>query len=171
MQLSIVGCLEDLKEFIEEEVASSISLLKENTDNEYVHPYVGLITLPHKNFMPANFQVPHILIGVVSGNNDVSIEHEVTIRCQCATYGGNFQFEEDANLPDEKGYKDLLNLQERLMHALMQKAVVRNCVVDTKFGYGIYDEEMTYPYWYGYVQFAIQIPKMNRQFTEVDLDL
>lgn len=165
-RLSIVNCLEDLKKFIEEEIASGIMLLKENSEDEYVNPYVGLITLPHKNFMPVNFQVPHILIGLEVGNNDISNEHTINIRIQCAVYGGDIQFGEDANLPDETGYINLLNLEELIMHKLTQEAVIGNCVIDTKFNYGIYDEELTYPYWYGYVKFSINIPNMNRQFEE-----
>lgn len=163
---SIVLCLEALKEFIENNVASKVQLLKENSTDEYVNPYVGLVTLPHKNFMPVNFQVPHINIGLVTGKNDVSKEHTLNIRLQVATYGGNIQFQEDANLPDEKGYIDLLNLQERLMHELMQAAVIGNCVIDTDFDYGIYAEEITYPYCYGYIQFSMTIPNMNRQPLE-----
>lgn len=166
-KLSITGCLESLREFLEKEVAPEISLLKEKSEmKEYVNPYVGLVTLPHKNFMPVNFQVPHILIGLVSGSNDASNDNKVDIRIQCATYGGDIQFEEDANLPDETGYVDLLNLEELVMHKLIQKAVIGNCVVDTNFSFGIYDEEFTYPYWYGYIQFTLNIPTMNRQMLE-----
>lgn len=167
--LSIVHCLQALKDFIQENVANDVLLLKEHTTGEYVNPYVGLISLPHKNFMPVNFQVPHILIGLSSATNDVAKEHTLNIRIQVATYGGDIQFAEDANLPDETGYIDLLNLQERIMHELMQAAVIGNIAIDTDFDYGIYAEEITYPYWYGYVQFAITIPNMNRQMIDFNI--
>lgn len=165
--LSIVGCLQDLKKFVREEIANDILLQRENSDPpEYVHPYVGLVTSPHKNFMPVNFQVPYIHIGLAQGTMDVSKENAVTVRFQCAVYGGDYQFQQDANLPDETGYIDLLNLIERIMHKLTQAAVIGNCVIDTNFEYGVYNEQITYPYHYGYVQFSIQLPTINRQPTE-----
>lgn len=159
--------LQALKIFIEEKVASKITLLKERSvPEEYVNPFVGIITLPHKNFMPVNFQVPHILIGLEKGTNNMDKNHTINIRIQCATYGGEYQFEEDANIPDEKGYLDLLNLLERVMHELLQATVIGNCTIDTEFDYGIYDDEMTYPYWYGYIRFSIEIPIINRQIED-----
>lgn len=166
-RMSVVLCLKDLKDFIEQSVAKNVKLLKENSNpEEYVNPYVALATMPHKNFMPVNFQVPHILIGIADGHDNVSVENKINIRIQCAVYGGDIQFQYDANLPDEKGYIALLSLEEKIIHELTQKAVIGNCVIDTEFDYGIYNEEITYPYWYGYVQFAIQIPTVNRQMIE-----
>lgn len=173
-RLSAVYCLQDLKEYIEKEIASGIKLLKEkhNSDmpDEYVNPYVGLVTLPHKNFMPVNFQVPHILIGLVSGHNEPSKENTISVRLQCAVYGGDVQFKEDMNLPDETGYISLINLQERIIEKLTQAAVIGNCVIDQSFDWGIYDEDLTYPYWYGYIQFSIDIPTTNRQKPRDFLD-
>ena len=89
--MTAVESLQALKKFVEEEVASGILLRKEapsTEEPEFVNPYVALISLPHKNFMPVNFQVPHILIGLVTGKDDTE-EHPLSIRMQFATFGGH----------------------------------------------------------------------------------
>ena len=152
-----------LKKYLEEEVAPSILLQKEYSDPpEFVHPYVSIITLPHKNFVPANFQVPHILIGLVQGDDNTD-ENALQIRIACATYGGSVGFQEENNIPDEKGYIDLLTLLERIKLKLVEDTIINgNCVVEKPIQYGVYDEQITYPYWYGYLQLSVQIPVTQR---------
>lgn len=167
--MTAVESLKALQKFIEEEVASKILLQKESDtmeEPERVNPYVALITLPHKNFTPVNFQVPHILIGLANGT-DATDEHSLSIQMQFATYGGDIAFKETANIPDSSGYIDLLNLIELTKAKLVQAAVINDCgVVDRPIMYGIYHEEITYPYWYGYVTFDLQITKTLRQMKE-----
>lgn len=166
--MTAVANLEALKKFVEKNIASTIKLPKEGSTieaQEYVHPYVALITLPHKNFMPVNFQVPHILIGL-AGDNDSANEHILNVRMQFATYGGNILFKESANIPDSTGYLDLLNLIERTKQKLINAAVIGSGVVDKPMMSGIYDEQLTYPYWYGHLSFDLQIPITQRQMKE-----
>lgn len=168
--MTVVEALQALKKFIEQEVASKILLQKESdamSEPEYVHPYVELITLPHKNFTPVNFQVPYILIGLANGT-DGAEEHPLNIQIQFATYGGNIVFKETANIPDSSGYINLLNLIELTKQKLVQEAVINECgVVNKPIMYGIYSEEITYPYWYGYLTFDLQITKTLRQMEEI----
>lgn len=167
--MTAVESLKALQNFIEYEVASTLFLQKEgeyDESPEYVNPYVSLITLPHKNFRPVNFQVPHILIGLTSGT-DGADEHPLSVQIQFATYGGDFQFQENANIPDSSGYIDLLNMIETTKSKLNQAAVINGCgVVNKPFIYGVYTEEITYPYWYGYLTFELQIQKTLRQMTD-----
>lgn len=164
--MTVVECLEDLKTFLEKKVAPTILLRKEGltTEEEFVHPYVALLTLPHKNFMPVNFQVPHMIVGLSNGLD--ASEHSVNIRIQFATIGGNAVFKETANLPESDGYIDLLNLMERTKEKLVNAAVIGSCVIEKSFDYGIYDEQVTYPYCYGYLNFTMQIPITNRKMKE-----
>lgn len=157
--MTAVEALQGLKTFLEREVAQKIELQKEHSDPvEYVNPYVSIISLPHKNFMPVNFQVPYILVGFSDGNDDTE-DNSMQIRIACATYGGDVLFQEQNNLPDEKGYMDLLVLLERIKSKLVSKTLIEGkCMIDKPIQYGVYDEELTYPYWYGYLQFKIQIP-------------
>ena len=158
--MTVVDALNGLKKLMIEEVASEIKLQKEitePTDNvEYVNPHVALITLPHRNFIPVDFQAPNILIGFSMGN-EKDTEHMIMIRIVCTVYGGNVEFGAE-KLPDEKGYFDLLNLIEKIKSKLIKKSVIDEGVLDKDFLYGIYDEQLTYPYWYGYLQFPMQLP-------------
>lgn len=167
--MTAVEALKGLKDFVEKEVAQTILLRKEGLSTEkeeFVHPYVSVITLPHKNFMPVNFQVPHILIGITNANEDAD-SHSINIRMQFATFGGNLLFKETANIPDSGGYIDLLNLIERTKEKLVNAAVIPNSgLVDRPLNYGIYDEQLTYPYWYGHMTFDLQIPITSRQMQE-----
>lgn len=165
--MTAVEALQGLKDFLKKEVADNIELQKEHSDPvEYVHPYVSIISLPHKNFMPVNFQVPYILVGFTQGEDDTD-DNAMNIRIACATYGGDVLFQEQNNLPDEKGYVDLLNLLERIKAKLVSETLIEGkCMVEKPITYGIYDEELTYPYWYGYLQFKIQIPATQSVFEE-----
>lgn len=167
--MTAVECLQKLKTFVEREVAASILLRKEGLATEkpeYVNPYVALISLPHKNFMPVNFQVPYILIGLANGS-DAADEHSLNIRMQFATFGGSILFKETANIPDSSGYIDLLNLMERTKEKLVNAAVIEGGgVINKPVNYGIYDEQVTYPYWYGHMTFDLQIPVTERQMKE-----
>ena len=166
--MTVVESLNALKEFVENKVASSILLPKEGLATEkmeLVNPYVALIAMPHKNFTPVNFQVPHILIGFATGTDGAN-EHSVNIQMQFATFGGDIKFKETANIPDSSGYIDLLNLIERTKKELIQEAVIKGGVVSKPMMYGIYNEQITYPYWYGYLTFELQIQTTLRQMKE-----
>lgn len=167
--MTTVQSLHGLKSFLEREVASQIVLRKEGTtmeEPEYVHPYVATISLPHKNFMPVNFQVPYILVGLAT-DTDGANEHTISIRLQFATYGGNILFMESANLPDDSGYIDLLNLIERTKERIINAGVIDGIgAIERPLVSGIYDEQLTYPYWYGYMTFDLQIPVTQRQMKE-----
>jgi hypothetical protein len=156
--------LKELKKFIQTEVASKIKLQKEESDPpEYVHPYVEICYLPHKNFSPYDFQVPLILISLDDGE-DGAESHSISIRLTLATYGGGFY--EETKIPDAKGYIDLLNLIEITKQALITKSVINEKgIVERPVSYGMYDTELIYPYWYGYITFTASI-----QATEYLLD-
>lgn len=169
--ITAVYALKAMKKFIEKNVASEMWLAEEKANPvRYVHPYVSLITVPHKNFIPVNFQVPHILVGLVQGNESADEGH-LTIRIACATYTSDTKFEDDGNIPDDTGYIELLNLLERIKHKLIQEAVIEGTfgIDRDNMQYGIYDEELTYPYWYGYLTFNINIPTTQRQFKIEEL--
>ncbi|QNU67261.1 hypothetical protein EHE19_001575 [Ruminiclostridium herbifermentans] len=148
--------LKGLKEFLQTEVANKIQLQKEETNPiEYVNPYVEICYLPHKNFAPYDFQVPLLLITLDDGS-DGADKHELSIRLILATYGGGFY--EDTKIPDAKGYIDLINFIEFTRQALINKSVINELgTVQRPVNYGIYDTELIYPYWYGYITFTASI--------------
>lgn len=171
--MTAVEALKALEEFIKEEVAANTLLQKESLTTEkpeYVHPLVALIALPHKNFTPTSFQVPHILIGFTNGKDDTE-EHPLNIRIQFATFGGNMS-PDMANIPDSSGYIDLLNLIELTKRKLIKAAIINGAgVVQKPISYGVYDEELTYPYWYGYLSFDLQTQITNPSLNDLTIDL
>ena len=153
--MTISDTLEAIKKFIEDEIASKMEFQKEHSDPiEQVHPFVAKITLPHKNFMPVDFQVPFILVGMAQGEDNAD-ESLLSIRILCATYGGQVI----DGIPDESGYEDLLRMIETIKAKLIETAVINGAgTVNRPITYGIYDSEIVYPYWYGYLQFDLSCP-------------
>lgn len=153
--MTIIDTLKAIQKFLEDEVASDMEFQKEGNPEEYVNPYVGVMSLPHKNFMPVDFQVPYIIVGLANGIDDTD-EAKLTIRITCATYGGEIV----EGIPDTTGYIDLLNLIDRIKLKLIETAVINGAgTVHKPINYGVYNEQLTYPYWYGYLEFDIQIPE------------
>lgn len=169
--MTTLDALNALKKFITEKIASEMLLQKEGTHPpEYVHPYVELLTLPHKNFTPArDFQVPLIMISLDSAKDD-AFENELQIRITFGVYGGGFYKDDngaETNIPDGKGYIDLINLIERTKLALAAAGVIEGAGTITRpFSFGTYDTEIVYPYWYGYLSFGMSIPATEFVFRE-----
>lgn len=162
-------CLKALKDFVQKNVADEMMLLKENTENEYVHPHVCIMTLPHKNFIPVDFSVPFILIGLSDGT-DSGNENKLSIRIMCATYTSG-TYDNELKLPDDTGYIDLLNVIERIILRLTERQVINGMgSLEKPINYGVYSEQATYPYNYGYLTFGMQIPlneyPMYNNYTE-----
>jgi len=161
--------LKKLKNFLQIEVANKILLQKEETEPiEYVNPYVEICYLPHKNFAPYDFQVPLLLISLDDGEDGAN-EHTLSIRLTLATYGGGFYKDKDSydtKIPDAKGYIDLMNFIETTKQALISKSIILETGrIEKPVSYGMYDTELIYPYWYGYITFTASI-----QATEYLLD-
>ena len=154
--MTALQALKDIKKLIEDEVASKVKLQKEKSNPaEYVHPYVALLSMPHKNFIPSNCQVPYIMIGVETESDDGE-EHELNVLIQFATFGGGY-YDRELMIPDDKSTIDLLNVIELTKQALLTQTVIGSCSVDRPMTSGIYSEMLTYPYSYGYLAFKVQL--------------
>lgn len=164
--------LDALKDFLQREVAGTIWLQKEETEKrpEFVHPYVECMYLPHKNFSPYEFQVPMILASVdsiTSGPESQTLEARLTL----GTYGGGFYTVqgEKTKIPDAKGYRDLLDLAELCKQRLIGRSVIGGAgTIGLPVSAGVYDGELVYPYWYGFVQFTAEIPA--NEYTDKEED-
>ena len=129
---------------------------QEETDPAlYVTPYVVQCYLPHKNFTPVNFQVPGILIALDTAE-DTGQENTLDIHLICMTYGGGVY--EGTQIPDASGYKDLLNMMERIKTALVTQQAIGRSGLRKPIVSGMYDSELSWPYWYGYLRFSLDIP-------------
>ena len=164
--------LDALKEFLQREVAGKLFLQKEETRDqpEFVHPYVECMYLPHQNFAPCGFQVPMILASVdniTNGAEGQTLEARLTL----GTYGGGFYAlrGEQTRIPDAKGYRDLLNLAELCKQKLIGRRIIGGAgAIGLPVSAGVYDGELIYPYWYGFVQFTAEIPA--NEYTDEEED-
>lgn len=149
--------LDDLQKFLEQTVLDlDMKYQQEETDPPlYVTPYVAQCYLPHKNFSPVDFQAPGILIALDT-TEDTGRENVVDVRLVCMTYGGGNY--EETGIPDAKGYKDLLSMMERLKTALITRQAIGRGGLRKPVEMGMYDSDMAWPFWYGYLKFSLDIP-------------
>lgn len=161
--MTVVDALKGLKKYIEREIAPSIKLQEENEEAgevTFVNPYVEICHFPHKNFFPMKFRAPGILITIGEAPDDGD-ESTISVIIQCITYGGGFYKDESGNelkIPDAEGYLDLLNLMELIRQKLIERHVIEECaVIEKPITIGMYDTEIVWPYWYGYVKFDLSI--------------
>lgn len=149
--------LDDLQEFLERAVEElDLRCQKEETDPpEYVAPCVIQCYLPHKNFSPWDFQVPGIFIALDT-QEDTGTENVIDVRLVCMTYGGGVY--PGTKIPDASGYKDLLSLMERIKTALISQQAIGRGSLRKPVTMGMYDTELSWPYWYGYLRFSLDIP-------------
>lgn len=159
--MTILDSLEAIRVFLEENVAQNILLQKEETEDPtqektYVHPSVGVCYFPHKNFEPHKFRIPCILI-MLDEDTDRDTGDTTAVRLVFGTYGGGNYDCQDAGIPDNQGYIDLLNLMEQIKQALMSQTILGGqCSISKPYVIGIYDTKVTWPYWYGYSTFSAE---------------
>lgn len=149
--------LDDLQNFLQKAVQEmKMAYQKQETDPpEYVTPYVVQCYWPHKNFIPGDFQAPGILIALDS-TEDTGRENTVDVRLVCTTYGGGKY--QGTDIPDAYGYKDLLSMMERLKTALVTQDTIGRSGLRRPISMGMYDSELAWPFWYGYLRFSLDIP-------------
>ena len=153
--MTALDALKDIQSFLRETIREEgIQLFREESE-ELVAPYVELCYLPHHNFAPAAFQCPGVLVAM-DQLTDEADQSLVEVRLVCCTYGGGFY--PDSQIPDAQGYRDLITLMERLKIALAAQNTLGQCSLRRPITTGIYDGELCWPYWYGYLTFSVDIP-------------
>ena len=78
------------------------------------------------------------------------------VRLVCTTYGGGMY--RDTQIPDASGYKDLLSMMERLKTSLITQWALGRGNLRRPLEMGMYDSELSWPYWYGYLRLSLDIP-------------
>lgn len=162
--------LDVLKSRLEKEVASHIKLQKarekESEEIELVNPIVAIGYLPPSSYLPKGYTtIPAILVGIDEGedNND---EASINIRLTFAVYGPGTH-KEGKWAPDFEGYRDLLNLIERTKINLFSNPIIEGrTTVSKPIRWGMY-EEQPYPYWYGWMSFKANYPKIEAVLTNI----
>ena len=149
--------LDDLQAFLEKAVQEmGMKYQREEIDPpKYVTPYVAQCYWPHKNFIPGCFQTPGILIALDTAE-DTGQENTLDVRLVCTTYGGGMY--RDTQIPDASGYKDLLSMMERLKTSLITQWALGRGNLRRPLEMGMYDSELSWPYWYGYLRLSLDIP-------------
>ena len=155
--MTVQDALDDLQKFLEQTVLDlNMKYQQEETRPPlYVTPYVAQCYLPHKNFSPVDFQSPGILIALDTAE-DTGQENPLDVRLVCTTYGGGMY--QDTQIPDASGYKDLLSMMERLKTALITRQAIGRGGLRKPVEMGMYDSELSWPYWYGYLRLSLDIP-------------
>lgn len=154
--MTVLDTLKNLKAFIDETIKNqNLKFQKEDTEDELVFPYVEICYFPHKNFTPFGFSSPAVLISF-DGDSDGANENALDIRLICSTYGGGYY--QNTTIPDSKGYIDLINLMELLKIAIVNQWTFGGGTLEKPINIGMYDTELAWPYWYGYISFTVQIP-------------
>lgn len=178
------NALDALKEFTEKKIAPLLLLQKEpdapldirsrvETEIEYVHPYVEIGQVPHKNFQPLDFQCPMILwaFDETSDEGNYTEERSITLRAYVSTYGGGVYKTEDGKqtkIPDNKSYLDLLNVLETMYQQICGDMTAGGKLSLKKpITYGVYDGAF-YPYSYGYFQVQAEIAACEQIDTDGD---
>ena len=159
--MNTVEVLNSIKDFIQEKITEHNILMQQeetNLEEIYVNPYVEVCHMPHKNFMPLDFQVPYVLV-MLDEESDDGDDNDIAIRLVFAAYGGGMYIDAEGNqtnIPDAKGYVDLLNLMDRVKQDLVTTAIIKNKTALRKpYKKGMYDTENTWPYWYGFSTFSV----------------
>lgn len=149
--------LDDLQAFLEKAVQEmGMKYQREEIDPpKYVTPYVAQCYWPHKNFIPGGFQTPGILIALDTAE-DTGQENTLDVRLVCTTYGGGMY--RDTQIPDASGYKDLLSMMERLKTSIITQWALGRGSLRRPLEMGMYDSELSWPYWYGYLRLSLDIP-------------
>lgn len=159
--MSTVSILETLQSFLQERVAPAIKLQKDDGNNvnnyELVHPAVHIGWIPPKGYLPAEMEsaIPCLIVGMDEASDDAQNE-EINIRISAAVYSPGQHNPDGTYAPDFRGYNDLLNLIDRTKAELIKNQIINNSIViQFPVKWGMYQEQ-PYPYWYGWITFAVR---------------
>lgn len=169
--------LESIKEFLQKNVASKFKLEKPPEDGDIdksydlVNPAVYIGWIPPKNFLTDyGHNVPALLI-MEDGGDDTGDVANLDIRIGIATYDPGFTSKSNEKLntlPNFKGYKDLLNIIQRIRIELSQISVLENATsIQKPISWGMYEEQQ-YPYWHGWVSFKASTMPLNYQGAGIE---
>lgn len=178
--------LNALKAFTEAKIAPKLLLMKEpetsadimdmrEQGTEYVHPYVEIGDIPHKNFQPLDFQCPMILwtFDETEDSGSYSEGRTISIRAYVSTYGGDVYKTQDGQatkLPDNKAFVDLMNTLEFMYQQISGDLTIGGKLqIHKPITYGKYDGAF-YPYAYGYLQAQAELPTFEANNFDSDFD-
>ncbi len=148
--------LDGLKALLDEKL-KDFKLEKANDEDKYelVNPAIYICWVPPKNCLHEyGYDIPGIVICSDSGEEDDEVG--LNIRLNIQTYDPGLTLE-DREIPNAKGYTDILNLITKIRMILNENPAEIGIIVEKPIKWGFYDEQI-YPYWAGYMTFKV---KMN----------
>ena len=169
--MSTMEILEAVQEFLQTKVAPTIKLQKPNDSNvlEYslVNPTVHIGWIPPKGYLPTGMEsaMPCLIVGLDDGTKD-NQANSFNIRISAAVYSPGLHKPNGAGevtyTPDFEGYRDLLNLIDRVVSKLGEKPVISGKgTARDPIKWGVYQQEQPYPYWYGWITLTIEKPPLQ----------
>ncbi|WP_147564687.1 hypothetical protein [Clostridium tyrobutyricum] len=169
--------LDAIRNFLKEKIAPEFKLKKPQANNinnnnyELVSPAVYIGWVPPKNYLNEyGYDIPSLLV-MEDGGRDNGEDASIDIRIGIATYdpGTSFPGVEKLNtVPDFKGYKDLLNIIQKIRMKLVQSAVISGITtVERSVKWGMYEEQQ-YPYWHGWISFKANTVPLNYENSEIE---
>lgn len=157
-----MNVLNALKAFIETEVAAGILL--EHPQRGMVSPAVFTGYVPPKNYLPAGYDIPGILICIDKGSED-NDSASIGIRMVLAVYSEGTATAEGTT-PDMKGYEDLLNLNDRIIERLTRFAIIPGAgTVEKPIVWELFEEQKE-PYWASWLSFGLSAVVRDMVNTE-----
>lgn len=158
-----------IKEFLQEKISPEFKLKKPSEDNiindnyELVNPAVYIGWVPPKNYLNEyGYDVPSLLV-MEDGGEDSGQDADIDIRIGIATYDPG-----SSTIPDFKGYKDLLNIIQRIRIEIVKSAVIAGITtVEKPIKWGMYEEQQ-YPYWHGWISFKVRTVPLNYENSEIE---
>lgn len=168
--------LEGIKNFLAENVANKFKLERppENgafdKNYELVNPAVYIGWIPPKNYLNKyGYDVPAFLV-MEDGGEDEGNEASIDIRIGIATYDPGLTTKEETilnTIPNTNGYKDLLNIIQRIRIELSKVVTIENITsIQKPIRWGMYEEQQ-YPYWHGWISFKASTVPLNYQNSEI----
>lgn len=124
---------------------------------ELVNPAVYIGWIPPKGFENRyGFSIPCLVVMTDSGSDD-NESAEIKARIKIITYDSGLVKDDNELIPGLTGYKDLLNVIDRIRITLSENLIINNKVSHKKpIEWGI-DEEQHYPIWSGEISFPVSI--------------
>lgn len=163
--------LKVLQEFIKTNTSDmKLEKKRKKDESELVPPAVFIAWMPPKNHLSDGYDIPGVLVGMDDGEDDGE-EATVNIRITFIVYDPGEPVN-NVYTPDMKGYTDLLHLMTKVRLAISQERFIKGIEVyiskENPIKWGMYTEENTWPYFFGWMSFTCRISSQDMQSSSIN---
>ena len=167
-----IEVLNSLAKFLKEEIASEFLLKKMPKNNrtydkyQLVNPAVYVGWIPPKGFKnDYGFTIPCLVVMTDNGQDDYN-SASITARIKIVTYDAGLVTDDNLLTPGLEGYKDLLNIVDKIRLKLANNTIINEKVNHGKPVEWSIDEEQSYPIWSGEVSFPVDILSLKTNYRK-----